>query len=70
VGFFFPIQKKTQESINNRLALVVKSGKFTLGYKSTLKSLRGGKGMAILACTLINLVFYEKISGIFLIFVI
>lgn len=39
------LQKKTQESINNRLALVVKSGKFTLGYKSTLKSLRGGKGM-------------------------
>ncbi|KAJ7295015.1 hypothetical protein O6H91_Y217700 [Diphasiastrum complanatum] len=37
--------KKAQESINNRLALVMKSGKFTLGYKTTLKSLRGGKGI-------------------------
>ncbi|KAL2621812.1 hypothetical protein R1flu_002017 [Riccia fluitans] len=40
--------KKAQESINNRLALVVKSGKFTLGYKSTLKSLRSGKGKLII----------------------
>ena len=36
-------QVKTHESINNRLALVMKSGKYTLGYKTTLKSLRGGK---------------------------
>ena len=32
------------ESINSRLALVMKSGKYTLGYKSTLKTLRQGKG--------------------------
>jgi large subunit ribosomal protein L30e len=38
------LQKKAQESINNRLALVMKSGKYTLGYKTVLKSLRGGKG--------------------------
>lgn len=38
------VQKKAQESINNRLALVMKSGKYTLGYKTVLKSLRGGKG--------------------------
>ena len=35
--------KKSQESINSRLALVMKSGKFTLGYKTTLKTLRSGK---------------------------
>ncbi|VFQ70042.1 unnamed protein product [Cuscuta campestris] len=35
--------KKTHESINNRLALVMKSGKFTLGYKTVLKSLRNSK---------------------------
>jgi len=36
--------KKSQESINSRLQLVIKSGKYSLGYKSTLKSLRNGKG--------------------------
>ncbi|KAH7390599.1 60S ribosomal protein L30 [Pyrenochaeta sp. MPI-SDFR-AT-0127] len=35
--------KRTADSINSRLALVMKSGKVTLGYKSTLKSLRTGK---------------------------
>lgn len=38
------MQKKAQESINSRLALVMKNGKYTLGYKSTLKTLRSGKG--------------------------
>ena len=38
------LQKKSQESINSRLALVMKSGKFTLGYKTCLKCLRSGKG--------------------------
>jgi large subunit ribosomal protein L30e len=37
-------QKKAMENINSRLALVMKSGKYTLGYKSTLKTLRQGKG--------------------------
>jgi hypothetical protein len=32
--------KKAMESINSHLALVVKSGKYALGYKSTLKALR------------------------------
>lgn len=32
--------KKDANSINSRLALVMKSGKVTMGYKSTLKSLR------------------------------
>ena len=37
--------KKSQEGINTRLALVMKSGKFTLGTKTCLKCLRSGKGM-------------------------
>eukprot|EP00899_Mesostigma_viride_P014472 jgi/Mesvir1/23025/Mv19882-RA.1 len=40
--------KKTSEGINTRLALVMKSGKYTLGYKTVLKSLRGGKAKLIL----------------------
>ncbi|XP_047982980.1 60S ribosomal protein L30-like [Salvia hispanica] len=40
--------KKTHESINNRLALVMKSGKYTLGYKTVLKTLRNFKGKLIL----------------------
>ncbi|KAF7518662.1 hypothetical protein G7054_g13379 [Neopestalotiopsis clavispora] len=35
--------KKDANSLSSRLALVMKSGKVTLGYKSTLKSLRAGK---------------------------
>ncbi|XP_052187411.1 60S ribosomal protein L30 isoform X1 [Diospyros lotus] len=35
--------KKTHESINSRLALVMKSGKYTLGYKTVLESLRSSK---------------------------
>jgi len=41
-------QKKTQENINARLALVMKSGKYSLGYKSTLKSLRQGKSKLVI----------------------
>ena len=40
--------KKSHESINNRLALVMKSGKYTLGYKTTLKSLRSGKAKLVI----------------------
>lgn len=43
----FAKQKKSAESINSRLALVMKGGKYTLGYKSTIKSLRSGTGMSI-----------------------
>ena len=38
-------QKKSQENINSRLALVMKSGKYNLGAKTTLKCLRSGKGV-------------------------
>ena len=37
---------KSSESISSRLALVVKSGKYSLGYKSALKQMRNGKGTA------------------------
>ncbi|PVU87638.1 hypothetical protein BB560_006460, partial [Smittium megazygosporum] len=39
---------KGSENINSRLALVMKSGKYTIGHKSTLKSLRSGKSKLIL----------------------
>jgi ribosomal protein L30E len=45
------VQKKAQESINSRLALVMKSGKYTLGYKTVLKSLRSAKGVRRAAAT-------------------
>merc|ERR1739846_178327 len=41
-------QKKTVESINSRLALVMKSGKFQLGYKKTLETLRQGKAKLVI----------------------
>lgn len=41
-------QKKAIESINSRLALVMKSGKYCLGYKQTLKTLRQGKAKLVI----------------------
>merc|ERR1712012_359412 len=40
--------KKSVESINTRLALVMKSGKYFLGYKQTLKTLRQGKAKLVI----------------------
>ena len=37
-------KSKAGEGINARLQLVMKSGKYTLGYKTVLKCLRSGKG--------------------------
>lgn len=45
---FRPFQKKAMESINSRLALVMKSGKYTLGYRSTIKTLRLGKAKLVI----------------------
>mmetsp|Transcript_5325 Transcript_5325/g.8824 ORF Transcript_5325/g.8824 Transcript_5325/m.8824 type:complete len:118 (-) Transcript_5325:356-709(-) len=45
------VQKKKKGSVDNinaKLALVMKSGKTTLGYKSCLKSLRQGKSKLVL----------------------
>merc|ERR1712141_808455 len=41
-------QKKAVESINTRLALVMKSGKYTLGYRKTLETLRQGKAKMVI----------------------
>ncbi|GHP06444.1 60S ribosomal protein L30 [Pycnococcus provasolii] len=41
-------KKKKDSGINPKISLVMKSGKYTLGYKTTLKSLRGGKSKLIL----------------------
>lgn len=44
-------KSKKQDSsaqINSKLALVMKSGKYTLGYKSTLKMMRSGKAKLVI----------------------
>uniref|UniRef100_A0A5S6R548 Large ribosomal subunit protein eL30 n=1 Tax=Trichuris muris TaxID=70415 RepID=A0A5S6R548_TRIMR len=41
-------QKKAAEGINSRLALVIKSGKYVLGYRRTLKTLRSGKAKLVI----------------------
>ncbi|EAW06417.1 60S ribosomal protein eL30 [Aspergillus clavatus NRRL 1] len=43
-----PKSKKTGDTLASRLALVMKSGKVTLGYKSTIKTLRSGKAKLVL----------------------
>merc|ERR1711990_1350322 len=54
MGFLFLVlnmvkkQKKAQESINSRLALIMKSGKVDLGYRSALKNLRKTKAKLII----------------------
>jgi large subunit ribosomal protein L30e len=40
--------KSEAQNIGTKLALVIKSGKVVLGYRSTLKALRGGKAKLIL----------------------
>ena len=40
--------KKSAENINARLALVMKSGKYCLGLKETLKTLRQGKSKLVI----------------------
>ncbi|RUP45143.1 60S ribosomal protein [Jimgerdemannia flammicorona] len=40
--------KKSVENINSRLQLVSKSGKYSLGYKSTLKTIRLGKAKLVI----------------------
>merc|ERR1712215_382970 len=44
-------KKSSQESINTRLALVMKSGKYVLGYKQTLKTLRSGKAKLVIVAS-------------------
>jgi large subunit ribosomal protein L30e len=42
------VKKVGSENINSKLALVIKSGKYVLGYKSTLRSLRNGEAKLII----------------------
>lgn len=42
------IQKKSLESINSRLQLVMKSGKYVLGYKQSQKMIRQGKAKLVI----------------------
>jgi len=39
---------KAEQSINSRLQLVMKSGKYTLGYRTSVKTLRNGKAKLII----------------------
>lgn len=41
-------KKSTQDNINSKLQLVMKSGKVSLGLKSTLKNMRSGKAKLVL----------------------
>ncbi|KAL3480702.1 50S ribosomal protein L30e-like protein [Aspergillus californicus] len=43
-----PKSKKAGDTISSRLALVMKSGKVTLGYKTTIKMLRSGKAKLVI----------------------
>jgi large subunit ribosomal protein L30e len=46
--YYYSEQKKAIESINSRLQLVMKSGKASLGYKETLKTLRNNKAKVVI----------------------
>jgi large subunit ribosomal protein L30e len=56
--------KKTgSDSINSRLALVMKSGKYVLGYKSTLKTLRSGKAKLVIIAGMFNALQYKTLRN-------
>ena len=42
------VNKGGGDNLNSKLALVIKSGKYVLGYKSTLRSLRSGEAKLII----------------------
>ena len=42
------VKKQNTEGINTRLSLVMKSGKTSLGFKTTLKTLRTGKSKLVI----------------------
>ena len=57
------LQKKNAENINSRLALVMKSGKVSLGHKNTLKSLRNGKGKMHRECDMTTPIYAPNMNG-------
>jgi len=42
------VKKVGSDNINSKLGLVIKSGKYVLGYKSTLRALRSGEARLII----------------------
>ena len=42
------VQKKALEGVNARLTLVMKSGKYQLGIKETIRSMRTGKAQMVI----------------------
>lgn len=42
IWWYRMVKKTGTENINSKLSLVIKSGKYVLGYKSSLKALRSG----------------------------
>lgn len=42
------VKKTGAENLNSKLSLVMKSGKYVLGYKSTLRTLRSGQAKLII----------------------
>ena len=42
------VKKTTGDNINSKLSLVMKSGKYVLGYKSTLRALRSGDAKLVI----------------------
>merc|ERR1712071_80099 len=46
--FNMPKKANASETINSRLQLVMKSGKYCLGYRQTLRKLRASKGKLII----------------------
>lgn len=53
-------KKKTSDNLGARLTLVIKSGKYSLGYKSTIKTLRSGKCKLVLIGTLFSLLWLAR----------
>lgn len=61
------VQKKSMESINSRLQLVMKSGKYVLGYKQSQKMIRQGKAkLVILANNCPALRFVKRMNAFIL----
>lgn len=46
-----PKSKKSGDTINSKLGLVIKSGKYSLGYHSTLKALRRGQAKMVIVAS-------------------
>lgn len=58
-------KKGSPDSINSRLQLVMKSGKVSLGHKSTVKSIRSGKGNILLHLLFRTITFFICILFLF-----